>query len=294
MRIVFMGSSEFALEALIKIVESGFNVVSVYTKIPKPKGRGHHLEKTSVHVYAEEKSLVVETPKTLRSEESFEKLKSYKPDVIIVAAYGLILPSNVLDLPEYGCINIHGSLLPRWRGAAPIERAIMAGDEITGITIMRMDEGIDTGDMILKRELSIGEQENFVSLMDRMKTLGAEMIIEVLDDIKKITYIKQTEEGATYADKIQTKDYVLSPEDSMKVNYNKIRALGGCKFFYSEKDFFIIHEALMSDKITGDKMLLVENGQLYLPCCDGFLMVQKIQRPSKKVLPVSEFLKGFR
>lgn len=299
MRIVFMGTSDFALEALLMLHQKQKSIasiiVSVYTKAPKPKGRGYHMEFSPVHQYTLDHDLPVETPKTLRTEDSFEKLKSYRPDVIVVAAYGLIIPQNILDIPKYGCINIHGSLLPRWRGAAPIERALLAGDHMTGITIMQMDAGIDTGDIILKKELSIGEDEKFQNLFDRMKKLGAEMIVEVLKNIDHNCKEKQSEEGVIYAYKIESKESILSSKDSVFVNYNKIRTFKGCKWIYKDQDFFLIHEAHISKKdFCTEKTLWVEERKLYMACSDGWLEILKIQRPSKNILLTSEFLKGFR
>jgi len=232
MRIVFMGTTDFSLEALKALYLNDFDIVAVYTKTPKPKGRGGKVEKTIVHEWALEQGLVVETPKTLRTDEAFEVLQSYKPDVIVVAAYGLILPLNVLNLPKYGCINIHGSYLPRWRGAAPIERALLSGDKKTGITIIQMDEGVDTGDVIAKEELSIGDEENFLSLFDRMKKLGASMIMDVLKRVDSIIKEKQSDVGATYADKIESHAYIVTADDTVEMNFNKVRALKrGVSFF---------------------------------------------------------------
>jgi len=320
MRVVFMGTTDFSLEALKALHEHAFDIVCVYTKMPKPKGRGAKLEKTIVHEYALENKLTVETPKTLRTDEAFEKLKSYAPDVIVVAAYGLILPSNVLNLPKYGCINIHGSYLPRWRGAAPIERALLAGDTKTGITIIQMDEGIDTGDILAQKELDIASDEDFASLFDRMKKLGALMIVDVLKNINQAKRAKQPEKGVTYAHKIESPAYILDPLDTMEVNYNKVRAFSkGCKFFYKEDAFFIIHEvryqsrhheetsssrsATRSVENLGSIQRFMDPGSsglrpqsrddtLYLPCKDGHLEILKIQKPGKKVLMTKEFLRG--
>lgn len=282
-----MGTTDFSLEALKVLHENELNIVCVYTKTPKPKGRGAKLEKTVVHEYAIEHGLTVETPKTLRTEGAFAVLKSYAPDIIVVAAYGLILPREVLELPKHGCINIHGSYLPRWRGAAPIERALLAGDKTTGITIMQMDEGVDTGDIISKEKIAIGSDEDFTSLFNRLKVLGAAMILDVVRNIDHIKRVKQPEVGATYAHKIESQEYILNPQDSMEVNYNKVRALKkGCKFFYHKDEFYIVHKV---DYISSE-----DRETLYLPCKDGYLEILKIQKPGKKVMDVKEFLRGLQ
>lgn len=183
--LVFMGTPDFAVSALRPLHQAGHNIIAVYTQPPRPARRGQKLQKTPVHLEAETCGLEVRTPSSLKSTEEQDKLRALKPDVIIVAAYGLILPKEVLEIPPKGCLNIHASLLPRWRGAAPIHRALLAGDTKTGITIMQMDEGLDTGDMLLKQEIPITNQDTTNTLHDKLATCGGQLILEALTQLEK-------------------------------------------------------------------------------------------------------------
>jgi len=198
MRIVFMGSPEFAVPSLNALVEAGHEVVAVYSQPPRPAGRGKGERKTAVQERAEELGIQVRTPRTLRDEEEQARFRALDADLAVVAAYGLILPKAILEAPKDGAINVHASLLPRWRGAAPIQRAILAGDEVSGVTIMRMDEGLDTGPMLLKRELDIrGKTSGQVT--EELAKLGADALVEWLD--KPTPPQAQPEDGVTYASK---------------------------------------------------------------------------------------------
>src|SRR5690348_4843957 len=197
MRIVFMGSPDFAVPSLNALVEAGHDVICAYTQPPRPAGRGKSDQKTAVHQRADELGIEVRTPKSLRNEEEQAKFAALDADVAIVAAYGLILPKPILDAPKNGCINVHASLLPHWRGAAPIQRAILAGDEMTGVTIMQMNEGLDTGDMLHKVSCPITSEDTSATLHDRLALLGAEALIETLQNLEQIKPIKQDDIFAT-------------------------------------------------------------------------------------------------
>src|SRR3954463_3459203 len=199
MRIVFMGSPEFAVPSLNSVVEAGHEVVAAYAQPPRPAGRGKAPRKTAVHERAEELGIKGRTPKTLRDTEEQAKLRGLDAALGGVAAYGLILPTEVLEAPKAGCVNVHASLLPHWRGAAPIQRAILAGDKISGVTIMQMEEGLDTGPMLLKRELDI-RGKNAGQVTEELAKLGAEALLEWLDD--PTPEQEQPAERATYAAKI--------------------------------------------------------------------------------------------
>src|SRR3954468_20949875 len=198
MRIVFMGSPDFAVPSLDALVEAGHTVVAAYCQPPRPAGRGKADRKTAVHQRAEQVGIEVRTPKTLRKEDEQARFRALDSDLAVVAAYGLILPKEILEAPRAGCINVHASLLPRWRGAAPIQRAILAGDETGGVTIMQMDEGLDTGPMLLKRELDI-RGKNAGQVTDELAKLGASALLEWLDHPTPPN--PQPEQGATYAKK---------------------------------------------------------------------------------------------
>ena len=228
MRIVYMGTPDFAVPALEKLAQSpDYTVAAVFTQPDKPKGRKMVMTPPDVKVCAEKLGIPVFQPSSMRSEEAYNSLKELNPDVIVVAAYGQILPKAVLDLPKFGCVNIHGSLLPKYRGAAPIQQSVLDGEKVTGVTTMLMDVGLDTGDILLKAETEIGENETAGELFDRLAVLGGELIIETLDKLKKgeITPQKQDESLATHTSKI-TKD--LCPIDFNKTAYevhNKVRGL---------------------------------------------------------------------
>ena len=204
MKIAFLGTSEFAVPALRALVDAGHDVAAVYTRAPKAAGRGQQERKTPVHQLADTLGLPVRTPKSLKSDDEAAAFKALDLDAAVVVSYGHILPKNFLDAPVLGCINIHGSLLPRWRGAAPIHRAILAGDGETGVTTMRMDEGLDTGPMLLAERTPISAADTAETLHDRLAKLGATLIVSTLDGLvtKSIEAVPQPEEGVTYAHKL--------------------------------------------------------------------------------------------
>jgi methionyl-tRNA formyltransferase len=196
-----MGSPDFAVPTLEALVEAGHEVVAAYTQPARPAGRGKGERPTAVDGRAGQLGIEVRTPKSLRGEAEQKAFAELEADVAVVAAYGLILPQPILDAPMLGCLNVHGSLLPRWRGAAPVQRAIMAGDEATGVTIMQMEAGLDTGPMLLKRAVEI-EDKNAAQLTEELAKLGAAMMVEVLGDLPRFEPIPQPEDGVTYAAKI--------------------------------------------------------------------------------------------
>lgn len=227
MRILFMGTPDFALPTLRALCESKHEVVGVVTKIDTPKGRGHHMMPTPIKVYALEHNIPVYQPNTLKGEEFAALLAELDPEMIVVVAFGKILPRNVLDYPKYGCVNVHGSLLPEYRGAAPMQRAIIEGKKVTGITTMLMADGIDTGDMLLKAEVEIGENDNFEVIHDRLADCGAKLLIETVEKLEKGEIIpeKQDDSLATHAAKIEKNDCLLDFSRSAKELHDLIRGL---------------------------------------------------------------------
>src|SRR5665647_494144 len=205
MRIVFMGTPDFAVPVMTEILGQGHEIVVVYTRAPKPAGRGMDLRLSPVHALAEKFGCPVFTPKTLRSEEAAEQFRAHDADVAVVVAYGLILPKAILDAPRLGCLNLHGSLLPRWRGAAPIQRAIMAGDTQSGVMVMQMDEGLDTGPVALGEVIPIGPDMTAGELHDAMMRIGADLMGRALAALERgsLDFTPQTEEGTVYAKKIE-------------------------------------------------------------------------------------------
>lgn len=226
-KILFMGTPDFANFSLKALVEGGKNVVGVVTQPDKPQGRGYTLTPPPVKRYAEEKGIAVYQPKTLRGEEFAALLDLIAPDMIIVAAYGKILPENVINYPKYGCINVHGSYLPYYRGAAPMQRAIIDGNDYTGVTIMKMDVGLDTGDMISRVKIAIEPDDNFESIHDKLGESGAQLLLSTIDDIVNGTavYEKQDDALANYAAKIEKADCVIDFSKSAKEVCDLVRGL---------------------------------------------------------------------
>lgn len=202
MRIVFMGTPDFSVPVLDALVDAGHDIAAVYCQPPRPAGRGKKERPTPVHLRAEALGLDVRHPKSLRSDDAQAEFAALDADVAVVVAYGLILPQAILDAPKHGCLNIHASLLPRWRGAAPIHRAIMAGDPETGICIMQMDAGLDTGPVLLREATPIRDTETTGALHDRLSAMGAALIVQALEHLPELTAVAQPEAGITYADKI--------------------------------------------------------------------------------------------
>ena len=227
MRIVFMGTPDFALFSLKALVEAGEEVVGVVTQPDKPRGRGYVLTPPPVKVYALEQSIPVYQPQTLRNGAFDETLRELNPDLIVVVAYGKILPTSVLDYPKHGCINVHGSLLPALRGAAPMQRAIMEGHPVTGITTMYMAEGLDTGDMLLKSEVAIEVEDNFETIHDKLGVCGAATLIHTVNALKAGTLVAtpQDDSLSTYAAKIEKSDCLIDFTKDAHTVHNRIRGL---------------------------------------------------------------------
>jgi len=227
MRILFMGTPDFALYSLRALVESGEEIIGVVTQPDQPKGRGYVLTPPPVKVYAEEQGITVYQPLSLRDDAFFELLQTLNPDLIVVTAYGKILPERVLNYPKHGCVNVHGSLLPEYRGAAPMQRAIMEGKTVTGVTTMMMDRGLDTGDMLLTGEISIESDDNFETIHDKMGECSAEVLLRTLNAIKDGGLVRHPQDGAlaTYAAKIEKSDCVLDFSRSARQLHDQIRGL---------------------------------------------------------------------
>lgn len=295
MKIVFMGTPEFALTALKKLAAE-HEIVAVYTRAPKPAGRGNKLIKSPVHLWAEEQGLEVRTPKTLRQEEEQQKFAALKADMAVVAAYGLILPPAVLEAFPKGCVNIHGSLLPRWRGAAPIERAIEAGDEKTGVTTMKMDAGLDTGDMLLKEEVAIAPGTTAGELREKMAAAGAALIVRTLREWDNLKPQKQDDALSCYAAKIEKEEALLDWRLPAVVLERKIRAFNPAPAAYFEhggERFKVLRAAVCAEPVpTGE--LVCRGGCLFAGCADGALEIIEIQRQGKKAMSAAELLRGYK
>lgn len=294
MKIVFMGTPDFAVPALERLIKE-HEVICVYTREPKLSGRGNKLNKTPVHLVAEANGIEVRTPKTLRNAEEQQKFAELKAEVAVVAAYGLILPLPVLEAYPFGCLNLHASLLPRWRGAAPIQRAVEAGDAKSGVTVMQVAEGLDTGDMLLKGEVEITSATTGGELHDKLALTGADLISRVLSDIKSFAHQPQPQEGACYAAKIDKAECKLDFNQKAETLCRKIRAFNPypAMFFEYGGERFKVLEAHKVEKYASVGTIIEENNNLLLACADGALGVTQIQRQGKKLMTVSELLRGF-
>lgn len=300
MKILFMGTPDFALFSLKALVEGGEDVIGVVTQPDKPKGRGHRLLPPPVKVYACEQNIPVYQPNTLCGEEFAALLDNLAPDVIVVAAYGKILPKNVLDYPRFGCINVHGSLLPEYRGAAPIQRAIIDGKSETGITIMYMAEGLDTGDMILKKTAPIYENDNFKVVHDRLGLLGSEALMEALSMIKNGTAerVPQDDLLSNYATKIEKSDCLLDFSLDARTLHNKIRGLSPIPLAFTHtpdgKLLKIVASAVVENEETHENAgeIIELDETIRIMCGKGTLDILTLLPEGKGRMSAADFIRG--
>lgn len=301
MKVIFMGTPQFAvptLEALIQ--DKTFDVVAVYTKPPKASGRGMNLIKSAVHNLADQHQIQVLTPHSLRGEDERKIIEKFSADVIVVAAYGLLLPKSVLDATQHGCINIHPSDLPRWRGAAPIQRTIFAGDKTTALCIMKMDENLDTGDVLMRHYVDIQPNTTATELEQIMSDLGAQKLIEALNLIRNncAEYIKQTSTGITYAKKIDKQEEKINWDMEAQEILNQIRALSpkpGAYFLHNNEIIKII-DAISTQESQDQstyKPGTVIDDQLTIACGSGYIRPLLLQRQGKKMIYTDAFLRGY-
>lgn len=295
-RMIFAGTPDFALASLSALVEAGITPVAVLTQPDRPAGRGKRLTASPVKRFATEQGIPVMQPTTLRDTEIVSKLQALEADVMIVAAYGLILPQNVLDIPKRGCVNVHASLLPRWRGAAPIQAAILAGDETSGVCLMAMTAGLDCGPVFASASLAIGAEETAGELHDRLAKLGGELLTAELGDIleKKITPLPQDESAATYAGKIHTQDARLDWSQSAGELARRVRAYNpvpGAFFFVDESLRVKCWRAAGITAIDAVPGTVVASGPegIDVACGSGVLRLLELQLPGKRRLEAREF-----
>lgn len=308
LNVLFMGTPDFAEESLKAIYNAGYNILGVVTNPDRPKGRGMKMMASPVKEFAIEKNIPVYQPEKVRKNEEFiEIVKNLKPDVICVVAYGKILPKEILDIPELGCINVHGSLLPEYRGAAPIQWAVLNGDKTTGVTTMYMDVGMDTGDMILKQEVEIGEDETTGELWDRLSIIGGELLVKTLEQIEAGTASREKQgEHFTMApmlDKSQAKiDWENKTAQEIK---NLVRGLnpimGAFTYLNGKKIKFWKVDVANSIGYDSDNLKMIKNGTvlvsdqrdgLFIKTADGILKVIEIQGENAKKMNIGDFLRG--
>lgn len=291
MRLVFMGSPDFAVPALRALVEAGHEVVAVYCQPPRPAGRGHNLQSCPVQIAAEELGLTVRFPAKLRGNaEALAAFQALDADAAVVAAYGLILPRAWLETPRRGCINIHASLLPRWRGAAPIHAAILAGDAETGVTIMQMDEGLDTGPMLMEGRVAIGPQDRLGQVHDALAAIGARLILRVLDE--NPAPVPQPEDGATYAARLTRDDGRIDWTKPADAILRQIRAFDPWPGTFTTlgPDTLKVLEAEAAPG-QGEAGRVIDD-RLTVACGEGALRILRLQRAGRAPVAAGDFLRG--
>lgn len=300
LNIIFAGTPEFAAPTLEKLVDSEHSVIAVYTQPDRPAGRGQRLHASPVKLIAKLHNIPIFQPKTLRDENTQHQLRELKPDVIVVVAYGLILPEAVLSIPRLGCINIHPSLLPRWRGAAPIQRAIESGDKETGITIMRMDKGMDTGPILKQEEYLYHGDETASELHDLFSYRGAELLLDVLEECEKdlVMPLSQNNALATHAPKVDKEEAHIDWHQPAKKIAFKVRAFNSwpvAQTVFENKMLRIWEAAALNEKtkLPPGTLIRLEKKLFCIATGDGILEVLSVQLPGKKQVSASDFMHGY-
>lgn len=298
LRLVFMGTPEFAVPTLLALAAHGHDIAAVYTREPKPAGRGMKLQETPVALAAHRLQAPVLTPKTLRTDEALANFRAHEADAAVVVAYGMILPQAILDAPELGCYNLHGSLLPRWRGAAPLNRAIMAGDAETGVMVMKMDAGLDTGDVAMAERIAITDAMTVTDVHDQLARLGADLMVRAMAALERggLQLTKQSEDGVTYAAKI---DKAEAKIDFAKPTWAVLRHIHGLSPFPGAWCELPIEGQPVRIKVLrcaiadgrGEPGEVIDD-HLTIACGDGAIRVSQLQRAGKQPMTAEEFLRG--
>ena len=297
MRLAFMGTPEFAVPTLDALVAAGHEVVAVYTQPPRPAGRGKKLTPSAVQNRAEELGLEVRSPTSLRTPEAQAEFAALNLDVAVVAAYGLILPQAILDTPLHGCLNVHGSLLPRWRGAAPVQRAILAGDATTGVMVMQMEAGLDTGPVRATTEIEIADKTTG-QLTAELAELGAELMVAVLANIAAFPAVAQIEDGVTYAakiDKAETRIEFAATAEQVERQVRAFNPAPGAWFEYDGERYRVLEAVVAPLTFSGGEGLApgqVLDNKLTIACGTGAIRLSLIQRAGKPAMPTPDLLRG--
>lgn len=294
-----MGTPNFACPTLEKLIsDKSFEIVAVYTREPQIAGRGHKITNSPIHDLALKHNLKVITPKTLKNVEVQKEFVNLNADVAVVVAYGLLLPEEILNGTKFGCVNIHPSLLPRWRGAAPIQRTIMAGDKESGITIIKMDKGLDSGDMIYQEKIILDEKETSKTLSEKFSEMGAKILLKTLKNIEKDNYslTKQDHSLTTYAKKIEKEECAIDWNlDAEEIDL-KIRGLNGSMeafFYYNDEKIKVFSAEVFEEEFFQRKAGEILNDEFLIKCAKGSIRPTIIQRQGKKVVSIKDFLLGF-
>ena len=291
MKVVFMGTPEFSVAALDALVEAGHEIVAVYTQPPRPAGRGKKDRPSQVQQRAAELGIQVRSPENLRDTDEQAAFADLHVDVAVVVAYGLILPAPILAAPRFGCLNIHASLLPRWRGAAPIQRAVMAGDRETGISIMRMELGLDTGPVLLSRTTPIGPTDTSGDVHDRLSVMGGELIVDALGDLEAVAAKPQSEEAVTYAVKLSKSEAQIDWARSAVDIDRQIRGLSPFPGAWTDVDGERV-KLLRSKLADGQGAPGTHLGEFRIACGEGTVQILEAQRQGKRTMEAREYLRG--
>src|SRR5450631_634854 len=298
LRLIFMGTPDFAVPTLLELVAHGHEIVAVYTRAAKPAGRGMKLQLSPVQVEATRLNIPVLTPTTLKTPETLEQFRAHGADAAVVVAYGMILPQAILDAPKLGCFNLHGSLLPRWRGAAPINRAIMAEDAETGVMVMKMDAGLDTGDVAMAERMAITDAMTSADLHDALARLGADLIVRAIGALErgKLQLTKQSEDGVTYAAKIEKAEARIDWNRPARAVLRHIHGLSPFPGAWCEMAgegeparLKILRGELADGSGAAGELL---DDRLTIACKDGALRILELQRAGKAPMKVEDFLRG--
>ena len=301
MRIIFAGTPEFAASSLQALLETEHEICAVYTQPDRPAGRGRKLTPSPVKQLALQHQIPVEQPENFKNEQDRQRLERYQADVMIVVAYGLLLPQLILDAPKHGCINVHASLLPRWRGAAPIQRAILAGDKETGVCIMQMEAGLDTGPVLAEVRCAIADTETATSLHDRLAELGANTLVEALTDLPARQRNAQVQDDAntTYASKLDKSEALIDWQKSAAEIDRQIRAFNPWPVSFTqwkEQPLRIWQASLITgnSQSSAGTVLSVTKQGIDVATGDGIIRLQQLQAPGKKAMPVADFINANR
>lgn len=298
LRLVVMGTPDFAVPTLLALAGHGHDIAAVYTRAPKPAGRGMKMQPSPVEHEARRLGIPVLTPKTLKTDAAADELKAFGADAAVVVAYGMILPQAILDTPPLGCYNLHGSLLPRWRGAAPINRAIMAGDAETGVMVMKMDAGLDTGDVAMAERLAITDRMTARDLHDALAPLGADLMVRAMAALERgsLQFVRQSEEGVTYAAKIEKAEARIDWSQPAHAVLRHIHGLSPFPGAWSELpiDGAAVRVKVLRCEIvreSGEPGELLDD-QLTIACGDGSIRIVELQRAGKAPMRATDFLRG--
>ncbi|UYO49641.1 methionyl-tRNA formyltransferase [Rhodopseudomonas palustris] len=298
LRLVFMGTPEFAVPTLLALAAHGHDIAAVYTREPKPAGRGMKLQETPVALAAHRLQAPVLTPKTLRTDEALANFRAHEADAAVVVAYGMILPQAILDAPELGCYNLHGSLLPRWRGAAPLNRAIMAGDAETGVMVMKMDAGLDTGDVAMAERIAISDVMTVTDVHDQLARLGADLMVRAMAALERggLQLTKQSEDGVTYAAKIDKAEAKIDFAKPARAVLRHIHGLSPFPGAWCELPIEgqpvrikVLRCALAEGRGTPGEVI---GDDLTIACGDGAIRIAQLQRAGKQPMTAEDFLRG--